>query len=172
MIDDITMVDDSLIILQRQREKLLADYLPNRESPDGPYFGKTGDVFVEEDETVRSLYSKKYRLEWLLSHWDLVKERVDKKTVDKSDKREFIVFFAKNFDFMNDEFKKYPEWTEYFFDQLVKHHELIKETIKVNEDFEENFACIVSLKKQMNRYFKIKVEEYGGKKHGRKSKNN
>lgn len=161
MIDELAMVQDNLRILKLQRESMLNDFLPN----DMGIPGKITDALYEKDKIVRRLYSNKYRIEWINGHWKQI-EKIVNKISNEKDRKEYIVFFAKNFNLIcDDHYKKYPEMTSYFFEQLEMQRKLINEMIITTDKIKANFTKLCNLQKIQNSQWENKIKEYknGGK---------
>lgn len=171
MIDELTMIKDNLRILNQQRDALLDAYTL---TDIGSIKEKDiSDSFCEESQVVRNLHSDKYRMEWILKHWEKIKQIIDDRGYKGQDERDFIRFFAKNFDILNEmystnqKYKDHPELTDFFFEQIKIHHKLTIEMINVNDRTHDRLCELCNWQKIRNIQWNKEISEaqkiYGGK---------
>ena len=154
MVDEFYKLSLALQTMREQRSALIEDCCEKH-----PYELMHG-LRTYETPAVYQLYSDKYSIMWLDSHWNAVCNNIEKNATYDSDKREIVDYFAKEFKVLIKPFGyKETQHTAAFFELLRIELQTINDMIAISDKHELNLQELLNTREKHSKQFEEMIAE-------------
>lgn len=148
MVDEFYKLSLALQTMREQRSTLIKDCCEKHD------YELLHGLRTYATPAVYQLYSDKYSIIWLDSHWNAVCSNIAKNAAYSSDKREIVDYFAKEFSVLLEPFGyKETQHTAAFFELLQTELQTINDMIALSDKHELNLQKLLNTKEKHSIQF-------------------